>query len=486
MRRAVTLRLDEREFKVTARTTTAGGRWDVGNYQIWHWIRVAKVTLTKGKHQLSVAPAGASGQRVDRVVLYWGKEPAWSCSWLAGDSGFPNPAIEWDGMTSLVIPAIDFVELEGGIETLGKHKVAVLRGDADRLVAVFKTQKTIRASVWARVYFEAKNTLEGLTMQEMASNLYLSVDGQLLKTVYEQNARYWHWVAIDEPHEFSAGLHRIALYKHGLPVKVDRVVIHPGEDALDQPWFRSPAPPNLPFSVAAGPEVGRAGHWRVHSSVSPGAMELVGEQDGPAKWPVRIELPAQASVVDLERVVGMDENPTHGDQTPFQQVSVWMKNSGTPVAVSTLYTDRHGEAFLQRIHDGSPWSGWRLLSANIPSRLEIGDAHFDATGYAAKAAVTPRVEPTASSAPPAHIVYAGGDRNATPDFPLEVRALRFVKRAGKGEVVVGEPFFESPLTLRARLARQTEDEATFQVEVRNHSSAEKAATVEYRFGDRLA
>jgi len=479
------LKIGNREFNLSAKTTTGGGRWDVGNFQVWHWVRAGAIPLGAGKHELTLAPADSSGQRVDRVVLYWGKRPATACSWLAGDGDSPNPVKEWDQTGSLVIPAIEFTELEGGIETLGKHKVAVLRGGADRVVTEFRIRKPVRASVWARVYFEAKNMYEGLTMQEMASNLYVSVDGQLLKTVYQQNARHWHWISIDEPFQFALGLHRIALYKHGLPVKVDSIVVHPGDDAFDQTWFRDPPPPNLPFSVAAGPEIGRAGHWRVHCSQSPGAMELVGEQEGPAKWPVRIELPAAATTLDLERVVGMDENPTHGDRTPSQQASVWVKNSGVALTVNVLYTDRNGEAFLQRLHDGSSWSGWRLLSANIPNRLEVGEASFDRTGYATDAVVTPLLEGGVSSAAPAGVVHAGGVRNATPDFPLEVRALRFVKPAGKGEVVVGEPFFESPFAIRAKLARRTEDEAVFHIEVRNQSTVEKVAALEYRIGDRL-
>jgi len=483
---AVSLRLDDREFRIVARTASAGGRWDVGNFQVWHWVRVAGLPLAAGKHELSLAPAASSGQRVDRVVLHWGEEPAWLCSWFGGGAVLPNPVAEWDPAASLVVPAVDCAEFEADIETLGKHKVAVLRNDADRLVAVFKTRSAVRASVWARVWFEAKNMYEGLTMQEMASNLYVAVDGEVRKTVYEQNARQWHWVALDEPQQLGAGVHRIALYKCGLPVKVACVVVHAGEDALDQPWFRSPAPPNLPFSIAADPEVGRAGHWRVHCPVPVGEMGLLGEREGPAKWPVRVELPGAATVVDLERVVGMAENPVHGDRTPHQQVSLWVKNSGVPPAVSLLYTDRNGEAFLQRLHDESPWTGWRLLSANIPSRIEPGEAGFDGTGYATEAAVTPPADAAASSASAVGVSFAGGDRNATPDFPLDVRAVRFVKPAGAGEVVVGEPFCESPFALRLRLARQTEAEAAFHAEVRNGSPAEKVARLEYRFGDRLA
>ena len=483
---ALSLKLDQQQYTVSARTTTGGGRWDMGDFQVWHWVRAARTRLKAGKHELSVAPAASSGQRVDRIVLYWGDEPAWSCSWFGDGAALPNPVPEWAPSESLRMDAVDCTELQADVETLGEHKVAVLRQKTDRLVAAFRSKTATRATVWARVYFEAKNMYEGLTMQEMASNLYVSVDGELRKTVYQQNARQWHWIALDEPCEFSAGLHRVALYKHGLPVKVDCIVVYAGDDAVDQPWFRSAAPPSLPFSMASEPEVGRVGHWRVHGVASPGEMELTGESGGPAKWPVRIELPTAAAAVDLQRVAGLVENPTHGDRTPHQQVSVWVKSSGGPLTVSLLYTDRNGEAFLQRLCDQTSWSGWRLLSANIPTRLELGEAGFDRTGYATRAVVTPEVDAAPVPASPAGTSYAGGDRNASADFPLEVRALRFVKPAGKGEIAVGEPFFESPITLRAKLTRQTEDEAAFHVEVRNQSASEKTVVLEYRIGNRLA
>jgi len=482
----LTLALDQQTFMLSARTAAAGGRWDVGNFQVWHWVRAGTAELAAGKHELALTPVGSSGQRVDRVVLYWGKEPAWSQPWLTDGARLSDPAIEWTQAASLVIPAVDFDDVQADVETLGKRKVAVLRNDADRLVTVFKTPKTIRARVWARVYFEAKNMYEGLTMEEMAGDFFLLVDGQLLKTVYEQNARQWHWVAVDEPLELTPGLHCVTLRKQGLPVKVDQFVLDPSGEPLDQTWFRSPPPPGLLLGIAAAPEVGRAGHWRVHAADRPGAMELPAEREGPAQWPVRIELPPGAATVDLVRVAGMAENPTHADRTPSQQISVWVKNGGGSLTFDVLYTDRHGEAFFERLHEGPAWSGWRLLSADVPSRIEGSDAGFDATGYAIDSAVTPPADAGARSTAAVGIAYAGGDRNAVPDFPLEVRALRLVKPAGRNEIVLGEPFFESPLTLRTRLVRQTDNQAVFNIEVQNHSQAEKTASVEYRFGDRLA
>jgi len=483
---AIVLTLGKQRFTLSARTAASGGRWDVGNFQVWHWIKAGTTTLQAGKHELSLAPAGRSGQRVDQIVLYWGDRPAWSHPWLTGGIDIPKSIAEWRRRESFPIPAMDFSEVQAEVETFGNRKVAVLRSDGARLRTVFRRRRTIRARLWARVYFEAKNMFEGLTMQELANNFYVSIDGELLKTVYEQNGRQWHWVATDEPYELNAGPHLITLRKQGLPVKVDQVVLHSGDDATAEAWFRSPPPPSFPFGMATAPEVARAGSWRAHSSTKLQAMTFRGEREGPARFPVRLTFAPGASVVDVVRVVGLAENPLHGDRTPAQQVGLWVKNAGQPLAIDVLYSDRHGEFFLQRLHDGSPWTGWRLVSANIPLRLAAQEAFFDKTGYALDVAATPPAEAGAGSSGQVGVRHAGGDRNATPDFPLEVRALRFARPAGKSEVVFAEPFFESPFTLRARLKSQTDDEATFEIEVRNTREAEKIASLYYRFLDRLA
>jgi hypothetical protein len=118
---------------------------------------------------------------------------------------------------------------------------------------------------------------EGLTMQELANNFYLSLDGQLVRTVFEQNGRQWHWVAADEPCDLNPGLHLITLAKQGLPVKIDQVVLYSGADATQEAWFRAPPPSSLPWGVAAAPEVARAGNWRAHAVARLPGMTFVAE-----------------------------------------------------------------------------------------------------------------------------------------------------------------------------------------------------------------
>ena len=95
-----------------------------------------------------------------------------------------------------------------------------------------------------------------------------------------------------------------------------------------------------------------------------------------------------------------------------------MKNSGQPLDVHILTTDRSGEAFLQPLHDGSAWTGWRLLSASIPLRVPAGEAFYDHTGYVTSHPTTPQVAADPPSKAAAGIRRAGGDGNGVPDFPL--------------------------------------------------------------------
>jgi len=457
---ALTLTLGDQAFPVTARTAGGGGRWDIGNFQVWHWVKAARLKLAAGKHLLSLAPAAGNEERVDKVVLYWGRAPAWTQPWLVGVPMADGP--EWRRGTSLVVPTADFA-----------------RDDVGALRAVVRTRRAARARLWARVFFEGKNMFEGLTMQEMARNLYLSLDGELIKTVFEQNARQWHWVAADATLDLAPGPHLITIQKQGPPVKVDCVVLDASDSPTEQDWFRSPAPPVLPLSVGDGPERLRAGNWRAHFDKGVEKLEFLGEREEMAGFPTRIAFGPEAATLDLVRAAALDDDPANADPAPAQQLSVWVKSPGLPLAVEVLYTDRSGEAFLQRLTDSSAWTGWRLLSANLPLRVEGGEAAYDQTGYVTDSIATPPLG-EAPPAPATLVRRAGGDGNSVPDFPLEVRALRLIKPAGKGEVVFGEPFLESPFALRVR---QKQGEAPFEVEVQNSQDAPKTAEVRYRFGD---
>jgi hypothetical protein len=273
---AMSLTLDDRTFTLSAKTAENGGRWDIGNFQVWHWVCAGTAKLQSGRHALAISPAKGVGQRVDRVVLYWGQAPAWTQPWLADGTEPTGPVTDWERGTSLVLAAAQFNEA-AQVETLGDRKVAVLCNDGDRLRTVFRTKRSLRARLWARVYFEAKNMFEGLTMQELANNFYLSLDGQLVRTVFEQNGRQWHWVAADEPCDLNPGLHLITLAKQGLPVKIDQVVLYSGADATQEAWFRAPPPSSLPWGVAAAPEVARAGNWRAHAVARLPGMTFVAE-----------------------------------------------------------------------------------------------------------------------------------------------------------------------------------------------------------------
>ncbi len=343
--------------------------------------------------------------------------------------------------------------------------------------------------LFASVFFEGKNMFEGLTMQEMARNLYLSLDGELVKSVFQQNARQWHWVAMDEAVELPPGPHLITIQKQGTPVKVDEVVVYSGDAETAEDWFRSAPPAQMAFGVGEGHERLRAGNWRAHFDKGVEKLELIGEREEAARFPVKIAFGQEPATLDLMRVVGLDDDPGNADPAPAQQLCLWAKNGGEALRVEVLYTDRNGEAFLQAMNDGMPWMGWRLFAVNIPLRVErCGEAFYDHTGFTPNSIATPLVEP--GNLPQVRnlrevgfgIRCEGGDRNGVPDFPLELRAVRLTKREGRNEAALGEPFLESPFALRARLAGQAEAEATVEVDVENRAEMQRTAEVRYRFG----
>jgi len=53
---AVELTLAKRRFALTARTAGGGGRWDAGNFQVWHWVRAGRAALPAGTHELALDP----------------------------------------------------------------------------------------------------------------------------------------------------------------------------------------------------------------------------------------------------------------------------------------------------------------------------------------------------------------------------------------------------------------------------------------------
>ncbi|MBI2191646.1 MAG: hypothetical protein HYU36_06660 [Planctomycetes bacterium] len=488
---SLSLQIAGQAFSVSARNEHSGGRWDAGNFQVWHWVRAGRTALPAGQHPLALKPVNGNEQRIDQVVLYWGTSPPWTQPWLAGDIDLSGPVLEWKKGPSLPILAHQLAVTDAGLENIGSHTVAVLRGDGDRLAARVQVRKAFSAQVWARVYFEAKNMFEGLSMEEMANNLYLSVDGELRRSVFEQNDRQWHWVSTDGPCDLQPGLHLVTLQKQGLPVKVDQVVLHAGGDEASQPWFESPAPPVLPFGFGEGVEVARGGNWRACGDGAAGTrLAFLGEQEGPVRYPVRIEFGRDIPRLDLVHIRGREVPASARAAVPAQQLSLWARNTGAVFRAEILYTDANGEAFLQPLHEAEAWSGWRLLSANIPLGAAPGAVFFDRTGYAIEVALTP---PAAMGvAPAAHaagVRSAGPGRDGRPDFPLEVRGLRILPSPGLQELTLGEPFFESPFQVRTRPAAPGDasvaqaERPSFQIEVINTREVPKNALVYYRFGE---
>ncbi len=474
------LKIGDSELPVSARNENNGGRWDIGNFQVWHWVKAGAVELKAAQHTIKVEPAGKSGHRIGRVVLYGGSGPAWSQPWLGG-AGLPSSSIQWRG-TSLKIPADEFQESPSLHKSGGKW-IALLNRGNDRLRAYFKTSRPRKATLWARVFFEAKNMFEGLTMEEMASNLYLSIDGELRKTVFQQNGRQWHWISSDRPIELGKGMHQLTIEKLGDAVRIEQIVFYNGENPHEESWFQSTPPPIFPFEFGAGPEQGRAGNWRAYGK-GPVKMEFQGETDGAVRFPVSVELPEQKGAVDLLRVTGHLYPTWKADATPHQQVGIWMKNGVGALNVDVLYQDRNKEYFLQRLSRNDKWEGWKYLAAPLPFHVKNQGNFADLTGYANDGVRIPALalgEPAVDGI----LRVTGGDGNRVPDFPLAVKAIRVGKEKGPCSLTLGEPGFDSPFRLRVHLASQTKTDAGEEVQIEikvSNEGPERIGKVFFKIG----
>lgn len=474
------------------RRVTAGGdgkRWDQGNHQVWHWVRAGTYRLGKGEHHLKILPSGGRGQRVDAVALHDG-EAAWGQAWLTGQLSrlyACQPRFQLSAGRPLLVEAEEFDRIEGPVESFSPgFKAAVLSEDRHRIALVLEARKATEAEIWARLFFDGKGMFEGLTMEEGAKVLFITIDGEAQKTILVQDGRRWHWVHAGS-RELKRGKHLLVMQKQGTPVKVDKVLFHTGGDESVTHWTRAHYPHALPFGIpneVAFDAARRVSDQRVFGSLADDAkLEWLGREKDGATSPVQVSLPGKAGLLFLEKVPFRPSSAPGSRRNPPQQVSVKVFGDGSGAALKVIYTDRNGERFLADLSPGVDWRGWRVVSHSIP--LVTGSStgvFYDSTGYLGDGPLVPKLAETTAAAVRITTQSEGGD--GIPDPPFQIHALLIENARGrKTNIVVGEPYFESPFDIRADCRPVANGEVALKVTVTNRADGERTALVYTRTAD---
>ena len=262
-------------------------RWDVGNYQVWHWIKAGDLVLPAGEQPITLTGPG----RLDRLVFYRDNEPAWSQPWLAGATAEVAGAaleIKSGGMFAskrrdIVFDAAEWRTTGGARpKMLPDGRVCLLQAPGDAALRRFRLPKAGKFQVWARYYFYNKNMFDGRTMEEMQHSTYLAVDGCVLGTVMEQNRRRWTWHELGTI-DLDAGEHLLAVSQRGGPVLVGEVVLKRSEKAVEAcDWYAAPRSAVVPFNIPGGVDpvaAQRAGQWLLLGPLGADSRgEWLGEQ----------------------------------------------------------------------------------------------------------------------------------------------------------------------------------------------------------------
>lgn len=472
--------IDDREPREVSAQGEAG-RWDKGNIQIWHWVRVDRFRLTAGEHRLKLRPGAGNGPRVDAAVLYDG-DSAWQQPWLTGRLSrlYASDAQHvLNADRALLVEAENFGCLDGMIEAL-RHdfRSVLLDQDQQQAALVVQTPEPVEAEIWVRLCFDGKNIFEGLTMEEAANALFLSIDGELHKTVLCQDGWRWHWVDVGS-RPFTAGKHLIAIQKQGVPVRVDKILFHTGGRDPVTRWTRAHYAHPLPFGIpneVAFDAARRVSDMRAFGSLAQASkLSWLGpEQEGIA-FPVRIGLPPTEGRLALEKVRLRPSAAPWSRRSPPQQLSVKVRGDGSKAALKAVYTDRNGERFLCTLAPAIDWQGWRTVSHSIPMRAHSSAGLFyDGTGCLARGPVAPAMLKSPIGSSRNVVQCEGGD--GFPDPPFQVRYVLVEKAAGAAaDIVIGDPVFESPFDIRAELVERDDSRAGFRITVSSRAETERTA-----------
>jgi len=470
------------------------GRWDNGNFQVWHWHRAGEVELAKGKHTVTLTPLRGAGERIDKIVLYTG-QTAWQEPWLTGDlSSLASKKTRYalTETAPLVIEAEDFDHFEAQlVRETATLTFARITEDAARVAVLFDSAKPVRAKLYLRQYFEAKNMFEGYSMEEMAENCYVELDGELIWTFFEQDGRRWHWRragigAIDVP----AGKHLLSITKQGSPVRLDKIAIIPEAAASSAAEALAPVPHLLPFELANEVPFGEAARisdWRLFGPLARGTKgQFLGEKDGAVRFPMRIDLPRDKGLLVLEKLKPQQSWEARAHRDREQRIALPVRG-GQGLKLSVVYHDKNGERFLAALEGAGPGAEWSTASHMVPlDSLGTRGTYFDGTGELTRGSMARQVFGKQTDSAPPLVRYEGHAADGVPDYPLAATHIVIEKtKPGKLAISIAEPVFDSPFSVRAEVAgtigaEETTTTVTIRVQVTSEATVATAVPLHYR------
>ena len=484
----LSLVVDDNE-PITLGAKGQAGRWDQGNFQVWHWVEGGQFDLKKGAHTLRINLARSAKPRVDKVVF--STDPGWGQDWLTGDlarlSAQPT-AKKFDKGDALIIEAEDFDSIDGSIHPYGKGKVVRLTDNGDRAAATFEVPRPVEGELWLRLYFHAKNMFEDETMEEMANNCYLAIDGVLQMSFFEQNCRRWFWASGGDV-SLSSGKHLITVEKWGEPVDVDKVVLYTGKDAMLADWFQEPQPHPLPFNLPnAVPfaSAKRVSDWRLFSDLAAQTNgEFLGEESNGVRLPTKLTLPKDGGylVLEKQRPLQSSEGLRGGRD---QQTVLPLHTTASGISAYVIWQDATGELFMRELEGKVAPNKWSVLSGNVP--VDAGDArvtYFDGTGGMTENAIALRIAAGEKHGTPSPIWHRGGD--GVPQYPIGITHIVLRKDSTRAaEVTFGEPHFDSPFDMTASpVSEPKEGRCKVMLSVTNRASSARLAEIHWRTAEHL-
>ena len=426
----VRVKIDDAEPEVLPHRIKGKRVWNDGEHsEVWHWTRTHSRELSKGSHKATISTTDSYGGWIDKIAVIYEAAP-WSIPEIGGPAATlhgrtPEPANRIvSAERSTVVEAESLERINGRLTRIspGGNLCVRLEAEGAYLCGLVAADTDTEREVWCRVRYENKNIFEAPVLQEYSQALYLTLDGAQIKTFYETNEKRWHWVSTGRL-QITKGTHALMFHKRGRPVSIDKVVFFSGDDRWKEDWFSKQYPHGLPFGIENSvpfDHARRAGDWRIFGALASEAEgRWLGERDGPADLPTNITIKGRKpGQLVLEKLRPVASNASLAVVAPEQQLSVWVRGDASGVRLRAIVRDRAGEAFQVTLTDRVDWRGWRLVSVSLPRTAGLS------------------------------IPHEGGNADGVLDYPVSVSHLVLQRTdTKKVELVLGEPFFESPFQL---------------------------------------
>jgi hypothetical protein len=482
--------IDDNKYIATAKQDNSG-RWNIGNFQIWHWFDIGEVSLDKGTHKIIIKSESPS-IRIDKIALYYGKNIL-EGEWFIGPSSYmisKNPQYILGKQKSTIIEIENFEKVDGIIEKEGKNLVVKLSKENDKVAGLIFNEDDRNFHIWVKIYFDGKNMFEGYTMEEMANQLYFSIDGVLEKTVFCENGKIWFWAYLGE-YKFTKGKHLLTFEKVGIPVKLDKIVFCEDERILPSELFDKEEIYELPFDIPndiSFSESKRVSDYRVFGNLCNEAkINWLGREKDIFYFPIEVQFPQKSGWLVFEKIKSIKSSEGRSERNKDSQISMFISGITPDIKVGIIYFDNNGEAFFSWLSNKSKTEGkYELFSHNIPLSIsEKKPLFFDKTGEKPEEFLSPVFSEIEDSDD--EVCFSeGGNNDGIPDYPLEIKYIIFKKESEKSstKVIWGEPFFEQPFEIKAKILKVdniSEEEKLVSVEimVKNKTKYEKFGEIYY-------